>query len=410
MQSRLEARALPPQNSSMSRPIPSLLQMITELVALPSMSSVSPQFDTGNRLVCERLAQWLEPLGFEVELQAVGQDKDKVNLIARRGTGSGGLVLSGHTDTVPFDSSRWNSDPFVLTEREGRLHGLGTTDMKAFLAMTVEAAYLSREARFSAPLVVLATADEESSMQGARTLLATQRRLGRWAVIGEPTCGVPIRAHKGILMEAIRLVGSPGHSSDPAAGRNALDGMVPLMQELMNWREELTHSHRHDDFPVPHPTLNLGRIEGGDNPNRICPACELHIDLRTTPGLGLAEARKTLHSRLRQVATTLDLEISFRALFEGVEAMETPSESALVRACEKLTGHLAGAVDFGTEGPFLSALGMETVIMGPGDISVAHQADEFIDMASLNPGLDQLQALIRQFCMQPQTQGETQCE
>ena len=195
--------------------------MIAELVALPSMSSVSPRFDTGNRLVCERMAQWLEPLGFQVELQPVGQDRDKVNLIARRGNGNGGLVLSGHTDTVPFDASRWNSDPFVLTQREGRLYGLGATDMKAFLAMAVEAAYLSQEARLQAPLVILATADEESSMQGARALLADQRRLGRWAVIGEPTCGVPVRAHKGILMEAIRLVGSPGHSSDPAGGRNA---------------------------------------------------------------------------------------------------------------------------------------------------------------------------------------------
>lgn len=377
--------------------------MIAELVALPSMSSVSPRFDTGNRQVCERLAQWLEPLGFAVELQAV--DRDKLNLIARRGSGNGGLVLSGHTDTVPFDASRWSTDPFVLTERQGRLYGLGATDMKAFLAMAVEAAYLSRQSRLTAPLVILATADEESSMQGARALLTAQRRLGRWAVIGEPTCGVPIRAHKGILMEAIRLAGSSGHSSDPAGGRNALDGMVVLMQELMNWREELAHSHRHDDFPVPYPTLNLGRIEGGDNPNRICPACELHIDLRTTPGLGLAQARQTLHQRLRQAATRLDLEISFQALFEGIEAMETSPDSALVKACEQLTGHKAAAVDFGTEGPFLSALGMETVIMGPGNISVAHQPDEFIELASLSPGLDQLQALIQQFCMDPQTQG-----
>lgn len=389
----------------MSRPIPSLIEMIAELVALPSMSSVSPRFDTGNRQVCERLAQWLEPLGFTIELQQVGQDRDKVNLIAQRGSGNAGLVLSGHTDTVPFDASRWSTDPFVLTQRQGRLYGLGATDMKAFLAMAVEASYLSRDARLAAPLVILATADEESSMQGARALLASQRKLGRWAVIGEPTCGVPVRAHKGILMEAIRLVGASGHSSNPGAGRNALDGMVVLMQELMNWRDELARSHRHDEFPVPHPTLNLGRIEGGDNPNRICPACELHIDLRTTPGLGLAQARQTLHHRLRQAATRLDLEISFQALFDGIEAMETARESELVRACEQLTGHKAAGVDFGTEGPFLTALGMETVIMGPGDISAAHQPDEFIELASLNPGLDQLQALIQQFCIDPQTQG-----
>jgi acetylornithine deacetylase len=383
----------------MNRPIPSLLEMIGELVALPSMSSVSPMFDTGNRAVCERMAEWLEALGFHIELDPVDGRQNKVNLVATRGTGEAGLVLAGHTDTVPYDSTSWGTDPFKVTERGGKLYGLGTTDMKAFLALSVEAAYRTRDTRQAAPLVILATADEESSMAGARALLAAQRRLGRWAVIGEPTCGLPVRAHKGILMEAIKLVGRSGHSSNPAAGRSALEGMAVLMQDLMAWREQLAREHRHPGFPVPHPTLNLGRIQGGDNPNRICPTCELHIDLRTTPGLSLAQARQTMHGRLRNIATSLDLQISFQALFEGTEAMETGADSALVRACEKMTGEVAGAVDFGTEGPFLTALGLETVIMGPGDISVAHQPDEFISLASLDPALDKLTALIGQFCL-----------
>jgi len=394
----------------MSRPIPPLLDMIAELVALPSISSVSPAFDTGNRILCERLAEWLETLGFAIEMQPVGQRDDKVNLIATRGEGGAGLVLAGHTDTVPYDQACWTSDPFAVTERDGKLYGLGTTDMKGFLALAVEAAYLSRDSTFSAPLVILATADEESDMGGARALLAAQRRLGRWAVIGEPTCGLPVRAHKGILMESIKLAGSSGHSSNPASGRSALDGMVVLMQDLMQWREELTQSHRHVDFPVPYPTMNFGRIEGGDNPNRICPTCELHIDLRTTPGLGLAEARQTLHKRLREIATVLDLQISFRALFEGIEAMETGSQSVLVKACERLTGQTSGAVDYGTEGPFLTALGMETVIMGPGDIAVAHQPDEYISLASLDPTIGYLTALIQQFCVSSKTQGIPACK
>jgi acetylornithine deacetylase len=394
----------------MSRPIPPLMDMIAELVALPSMSSVSPAFDTGNRQLCERLAEWLEAIGFAIEMQPVGELHDKVNLIATRGRGDAGLVLAGHTDTVPYDQARWTSDPFLLTEREGRLYGLGTTDMKAFLALAVEAAYRSKDVNLAAPLVILATADEESSMGGARALLAAQRRLGRWALIGEPTCGVPVRAHKGILMESIKLAGSSGHSSNPAGGRSALDGMVVLMQDLMQWREQLAHSHRHEDFPVPYPTLNLGRIEGGDNPNRICSACELHIDLRTTPGLGLAEARQALHKRLREIATGMDLQISFQALFDGIEAMETDSQGALVKACERLTGQTSGAVDYGTEGPFLTALGMETVIMGPGNISVAHQPNEFISLASLKPCIGYLSALIQQFCVSPKAQGSPLCQ
>lgn len=383
----------------MNHPTPPLLEMIAELVALPSVSSVTPEFDTGNRAVCERLAQWLEPLGFTVELQAVNPRGEKFNLIATRGRGPGGLVLAGHTDTVPCDADRWRSDPHVLTRRGSRLYGLGATDMKAFLALAVEAASGLGSARLNAPLVILATADEESTMDGARALLADQRRLGRYALIGEPTGGLPVRAHKGILMEAIRLVGRSGHSSNPAAGNNALDGMVTVMQELMNWRQELAHAHRHEAFPVPHPTLNLGRIAGGDNPNRICPACELHIDLRTTPGLGLAQARSLLRQRLQPLATRLDLQISFQALFQGIEAMETAADSPLVQACERLAGQAAGAVDFGTEGPFLTALGMDTVIMGPGEIAVAHQPDEYVTLESLETARRQLAALIGQFCL-----------
>ena len=117
--------------------------MIGDLVAIPSVSSAQPALDTGNRGVCDTLANWAGDLGFDVEVMAVPGKKDKFNVIARLGRGEGGLVLAGHTDTVPWDEGRWTFDPFEATERDGRVYGLGTADMKSFLAVALHAAAAS---------------------------------------------------------------------------------------------------------------------------------------------------------------------------------------------------------------------------------------------------------------------------
>src|SRR5690606_17587204 len=160
------------------------------------------------------------------------------------------------------------------------LYGLGTSDMKAFLALVAEAARGLREQDLKQPLVILATADEESSMSGARALVDAGRPRGRHAVICEPTGLRPARMHKGVMVEAVRVIGRSGHSSDPALGLNALEGMTQVLNALLRWRSELQQRHRNDQFKVPVPTLNFGRICGGDNPNRICPEVELQIDIR----------------------------------------------------------------------------------------------------------------------------------
>lgn len=237
-------------------------------------------------------------------------------------------------------------------------------------------------------------------MAGARALAAAGRPLGRRAVIGEPTDLKPVRMHKGILMEAIRVEGRSGHSSNPALGANALEGMHQVIGELLRWRAELQRRHRNPLFEVEVPTLNLGHIHGGDNPNRICADCELHIDLRPLPGMTLADLRGELHERLRRSLPEGGLNVSFSPLFEGIEAMETPAAAAIVRATEELTGAAAGAVSFGTEGPYFNALGMETVIMGPGSVACAHQPDEFLALATLQPTVELLRGLIARFCVQ----------
>jgi len=375
------------------------LDMLTELVAIPSMSSVSPEFDTGNRAVVERLAEWSEALGFTAEVLPLPGRPDKANLIATLGRGDEGLVLAGHTDTVPCDEARWCYDPFTLTEAEGRLYGLGTCDMKGFFPLALEAARVLREHPPRQPLILVATADEESSMAGARALVESGRPRARHAVIGEPTGLRPVNAHKGILMEAIHLQGRAGHSSDPGLGRNALEGMYRVIGELLAWRETLQQRYRDERFRVPVPTLNLGHIHGGDNPNRICGACELHIDLRPLPGMEMEPLRAELERRLQALLDGSDLQLNLRALFPGAPPMGTDPAAPIVRAAEELTGHSAEAVAFGTEGPFFNALGMETVILGPGDIAQAHQPDEYLALERLVPTVNLLRKLITRFCL-----------
>lgn len=379
--------------------IPPLLNMIDTLISAPSVSSADPSLDQGNLAVIEHLASWLKDSGFSVDVMPLPGDKTKANLIATLGSGTGGLVLSGHTDTVPYDEGKWQHDPFSLTQANERLYGLGTSDMKAFLALALEASRELRASDLKEPLIILATADEETSMAGAKALVDRNLPRARHAVIGEPTGLRPVHMHKGMLMEAIRLEGHSGHSSDPALGNSALEAMYSVIGALRQWRTELQDKHHDPRFAVPVPTLNLGHIHGGDNPNRICPECELHIDLRPLPGMELQALRQELHHRVLSTLRDSGIQASFKSLFDGVPAMETPANAAIVQLAEKLTGHIPEAVAFGTEAPYLNQLGMETLVLGPGDIAQAHQPDEYLAVDRLTPTVEILKQMVNSVCI-----------
>jgi len=383
----------------MSALLPDTLTMLHRLIAAPSISSATKALDQSNLTVIEHLHEWLAQLGFQTEVMHVPGHAGKANLIATLGSGPGGLVLAGHTDTVPCDPELWRSDPFFLTERDNRLYGLGTCDMKGFFPLAIEAARQFVDTPLQQPLIILATADEESSMSGARALVDAGRPLARAAVVGEPTNLKPIRMHKGILMEGIRIQGRSGHSSDPALGANAMEAMHAAIGQLLDLRQELQQQYRNEQFRVAVPTLNLGCIHGGDSANRICGRCELQYDLRPLPGMTLDGLRNAVSERLRPLHDRFGVQIETESLFPGIPPFETPAQSELVRLSEKLTGHRAEAVAFGTEAPFLSALGMDTIVMGPGSIDQAHQPDEFLALDQIRPTVELLRQLIGHYCL-----------
>jgi acetylornithine deacetylase len=387
----------------------SLRAMIDRLIATPSVSAVERERDMGNRPLIDMVATWLSDEGWSVEVMELEGSPGKANLLATRGRGSGGLVLAGHTDTVPFDEGRWTSDPFRVVERDGALHGLGIADMKSFLALAIEAARAFDERDLREPLVLLGTADEEIGMDGARALVRAGRPHGRRAVIGEPTNLRPVRMHKGCAMQRLELTGRSGHSSDPRFGASALDAMHAAIGELMALREELARDHRHPALDPGWPTLNLGHVAGGDNPNRICGHCVLDYDVRVLPGMDFDAVRGEIHRRVANaLAGREGIGIVHHALTASVPPFETPATASLVRATEELTGHAAEGVSFGTEAPFLSALGMDTVVLGPGDIAVAHQPDESLPLDRLEPTRVLLQRLIERFCVRGEPDDRAQ--
>lgn len=373
-------------------------QQLQQLVAIPSISCAVPSWDQPNLPVIELLASWLDDLGFSTRILPLKQ-KGKANLIATLGEGDGGLVLAGHSDTVPYDKGGWQTDPFTLTEKDGKLFGLGATDMKGFFPAVLEAVRPFLHENLRQPIIVLATADEESSMNGARALVANGYPRGRFAVIGEPTELTPIRMHKGILMESIRVRGRSGHSSNPALGINALDTMHQVISELIALRSQLQAQYRNPGFAVQTPTMNLGCIHGGDGANRICAECELHFDLRLLPGMDTADIRQQIQQKLTPIAESTGTDIVFSSLFESVDPFAESQSAELIKVCESLTGKQSESVAFATEAPFFQQLGMQTVVLGPGSINQAHQPNEYIDTRQIQPAVEILQQLIRRFCL-----------
>ena len=375
------------------------LHQLDQLVRTPSVSCTDPKLDMGNRAVVELLANWLDHLDFGIEILPVDDNLNKVNLIATRGSGPGGLVLAGHTDTVPYIEKYWGRDPLKVTVENNRAYGLGATDMKGFFPVVLAAIQSVIDTPLQQPLIVLATADEETSMAGARSLAEQGRPKARYAVIGEPTGLQPIRMHKGMAMEAVHIIGKSGHSSNPDMGINALDSMHDVMTVLKQFRQQLQAQYRHPGFRVDMPTLNLGCIHGGDNPNRICEQCELAFDLRPLPGMSLETLRAAIDQQLDDIAEKNQVKITRRSLFHGINAFEQSADSDLITTVEQLTGHSADSVAFATEAPFLQQLGMDVVVMGPGSIDQAHQPDEYISLDQVEPAVKILEGLIKRYCL-----------
>ena len=387
--------------------LPNFKQSLTQLIACPSISSTQPSWDQGNLEVIQLLATWFEQLGFSIDIQKVpGSHKgcdNKYNLLAKLGSGEGGLLLAGHSDTVPFDESRWLSDPMGVVDKDDKFYGLGTCDMKGFFAFILQACKGLNVKQLKKPLYVLATADEETTMAGARFFTQSQAVKPDVAIIGEPTNLVPVMMHKGHMSHRISVQGQSGHSSKPSLGVNAIEIMYQVIGELINLQKKFNLNYKNEAFDVPAPTLNMGAIKGGDNANRICGHCDLDVDFRSLPGMSDDELLHWISETLKPLADKFPSRISFEELHPSSPSFEqektTNDDACFVSIAEEISGHSCCAVNYATEAPFIQQLGCQTLVLGPGSINQAHQPNEFLAHSEIDKTDKLLVTMIQRYCL-----------
>lgn len=378
--------------------LPNFNQSLSQLIACPSISSTQESWDQGNKEVIQLLATWFEQLGFAIEIQSVPETTNKFNLLAKLGSGEGGLLLAGHSDTVPFDENRWESDPHKVVNLDDKFFGLGTCDMKGFFAFILQVCKNITAKQLKKPLYILATADEETTMAGARFFAQSQAIKPDVAIIGEPTGLVPVVMHKGHMSHRISVEGKSGHSSKPSLGVNAIEIMYKVIGQLITLKEQFSLKYENTAFDVPAPTLNLGAISGGDNANRICGHCHLDLDLRSLPGMSDAELINWLSDALKPIAEAYPGRITFEEMHPSSPCFEQKKPSTFIDIAEEISGHRCCAVNYATEAPFIQQLGCQTIVLGPGSIEQAHQPNEFLAHSEIDKTEKLLTKMIQHYC------------
>jgi acetylornithine deacetylase len=365
--------------------------MIRRLVAFDTVSARS------NLELIHFVRDYLKGLGIDSRL-TFDEGRNKANLLAAIGPNvPGGIILSGHTDVVPVAGQPWDSDPFAVEERDGRLYGRGTADMKSFLAVALALAPEFRAARLRVPIYLALSYDEEVGCLGVGGLLADMAAAvprPAAAIIGEPTRMRLINRHKGFYAFVTTVTGRDGHSSATHRGVNAIAGAAEIVGFLSRLAAEIAQRGPFDDgFDPPYTTISVGMIEGGTAINIIARQCRLEWEFRPIPGFDIQDIRgrfdafvaDDLLPRLRAVAPEAEV---VTVLHSGSPALVPEPDSPAEALVRLLTGaNTADAVSFGTEGSLFQQAGIPAVICGPGSIEQAHQPNEFI-------ALDQVEACI----------------
>lgn len=377
----------------------SFIERYEKIIAIPTISAFEASLDQTNRPLIDLLANYFSEVGFNISIHNVPEARGKYNLLAKMGSGEGGLLLAGHSDTVPFDENKWLQDPFMLKQHDGKLFGLGTCDMKGFFAFILEALQSIPLQKLNKPLYILATADEETSMAGARFFSQQQLISPDMAIIGEPTELKPIAKHKGHMAHTINVDGKAGHSSDPGKGINAIEIMHQAIGQLIDLKNRLSANYQDPSFSVPQATMNLGHIHGGDGENRICGHCKLNFDLRAVPLLSDEEAISQIDEALAPVKASFPDRISRELMYPTSPSFACKNEHGIIELAEQLTGFDVTNANYATEAPFINKLGCDTLVLGPGSIEQAHQPNEFISLDYVDPTVKLIQNMIKRICL-----------
>ncbi len=356
------------------------------------------RFDTTSResnlALIDFVRTYLQDHGVACEL-VYNAHKSKANLLATLGPADvPGIVLSGHTDVVPVDGQRWSVAPFELTEKDGKLYGRGTADMKGYIACVLACVPALVKAPLRMPVHIALSYDEEVGCLGVRSLI--ERFHGQavkplLCVIGEPTELKPVLGHKGKLAVRCDVHGAACHSAYAPSGVNAIEYAARLISELVRLGEGLkAPQHLDQRFDPPFSTVQTGLINGGKALNIVPQNCSFDFEVRALPAQDPWQVAQQLQHYAEQIllpamqAVSAQSAISFSEL-SSYPGLATSLESQAAEWVAQFCGSQEfGTVAFGTEGGLFDQAGIPTVVCGPGSMEQGHKPDEFISVAQLD--------------------------
>jgi len=376
------------------RAVPNLTprQLLEVLVAFPSVSRDS------NLPIVDWIEAWLDGHGMR-STRVYDETGSKASIYAHTGPWiDGGVVLSGHTDVVPVDGQDWSSDPFTVIERDGKLYGRGTCDMKGFDALALWAMGQAAQRDLARPLQIALTRDEEIGCIAAPPMLAHMVRhdfpKAEIAIIGEPTNLACVTGHKGGKGFSIEARGHEVHSSIMHRGVNAIMEAARVVQWANDRNAENAAASPSDTaalFDPPYTTVHIGRIEGGTAHNITAGHCRFGVDFRVVPGedpemwaRALLDELDRVEAGMKAVAPKAGMPRTERFDVTPLVPEEDGPAERLVRAITGDNGR--HVVSYGTEAGQFQAAGYSAVVCGPGDIAQAQQADEYITVAQFDAG------------------------
>ena len=378
------------QKNIIDQIFPETLKILSELIKFQTVSG------TSNLKLIEYCEKRLDKLG-ATSFKTFDETKKRVNLFStiagKQKLNGGGIILSGHTDVVPASAKEWSSNPFVATEKNNKVYGRGSCDMKGFIACALAVAPYFASQNLKKPIHFSFTYDEETACQGAPIMIRELKKRNincSICIVGEPTSMKAIQAHKGCYEYSTHFTGLAGHGSAPDKGVSAVEYAVRFINKLMDLREELKKRvPKNSVFTPPYSTLQIGRIKGGLARNVIADQCVVDWELRPVvpeDGKFVNESMETyikdvLLPEMKKVYPKANIEKEIIGEIIGF-AKEEKSD-AVNLACNLTGDNSQDVVSFGTEAGLFQEIGISTVVCGPGSIEQAHKIDEHVSFEQL---------------------------
>jgi acetylornithine deacetylase len=359
------------------------LEILDRLIAFPTVSRDS------NLDLIDWVQRLLGDAGFDVT-RIRSPDRKKAGLFARFGPNiDGGICLSAHTDVVPVDGQIWTRPPFILTDEGDRVFGRGTTDMKGFLASALALAERVGQHYLSAPLSLSISYDEEIGCVGLQQMMPELKSLigkPRVVIIGEPTSMQVAIGQKGKTAIDVTCYGKAGHSALAPNFVNAIHVAADFIGQMRTLQERLKNGPIDEDYSIPYSTVHVGKITGGQALNIVPADAQISVEFRHLADVPAAELQSQIEDIATQISqtylSTTPISIDVVNAYPSLSIAQT--NPIVTWARQMVAGSLTTKVPFGTEAGFFSDLGLNTVVVGPGDMaSDGHKPDEGLSKSEL---------------------------